>query len=49
MLGSIFIIFIWCFLRIKDRHNKNDKLSMLILLLIANTLRTITIYHISET
>lgn len=41
MLASLPVLAIWCGLRIWTRNSKNDRMSMLVLVLIVNSLRTI--------
>ncbi|CAD8188417.1 unnamed protein product [Paramecium pentaurelia] len=48
MLSSLAVLSIWFVLRFKRRHFKNDRIELLILLLVGNTLRTIGSTHISE-
>ncbi|CAD8120702.1 unnamed protein product [Paramecium sonneborni] len=48
MIASLPILCIWCVLRIKYRREKNDQISMLVLLIVANTLRTVANKHLSE-
>ena len=48
MLASLPVLALWCGLRIGTRNTKNDQMYLLVLVLVANSLRTIAQTNISE-